>query len=372
MTRTPGPDRPRVRPRWRYAAVLLLPAGLAATAATLAAGAPAWHAWLPLLSIHALFPVLDALVGADREPPQPGPAHPLNRWLPVACLPAWTAALLAAAAVAPALPAAAWWGLAASAGAVGGIVAINVAHELIHRNTRLERAAGGLLLATVGYGAFKVEHVRGHHLRVATPLDSASAARGEGLWRFVPRSVVGTLRGAWRLESARLQAARPGPGPAAVFGRLLRHETLGWTLASVAFVAAVGACWGPRAAALVVVAGALAILELEVVNYIEHYGLQRARGPDGRYEPVDHRHSWNVDTAVVNAFLLNLQRHADHHANGGKPYTALAADPRSPQLPAGYGAMVLLALVPPAWRAVMDPRLDRYRAAASAPGAAGA
>lgn len=360
MTR---PDGPRAAPQWRFAVVLLVPAGLAATALDMAAGAPAWRAWLPLAAIHLLVPLLDAAIGDDDGRARPGTPHPLNRALTLACLPAWAIALGFALAASPGLDGWAWWGLAASAGASGGIVAINVGHELIHRARRTDRVAGGLLLASVGYGAFKVEHVRGHHLRVATPDDPATARRGESAWRFVPRSVAGTLAHAWRLEAARTAAERPGAGPLA---RLARNETAAWTAVSAALAVAAGAAWGPGAVGFLALVAAVAVFELEVVNYVEHYGLRRRRGPDGRYEPVDHRHSWNADTAVVNAFLLNLQRHADHHAHGGRPYTALEGDPRAPQLPAGYGAMVLLALVPPAWRAVMHPRLDRYAAAADA------
>lgn len=351
-------------PQWRFAVVLLVPAGLAAAAIDAAAGAPAWRAWLPLASIHLLVPLLDAVVGDDDGRARPGPPHPLNRVLTLACLPAWALALALAVAASAGLDGWAWWGLAASAGASGGIVAINVGHELIHRARRADRVAGGLLLASVGYGAFKIEHVRGHHLRVATPEDPATARRGESLWRFVPRSVAGTLRHAWRLESARTAAERSGAGALA---RLVRNETAAWTAVSAALALAAAAAWGPGAAGFLAVAAAIAVFELEVVNYVEHYGLCRRRGPDGRWEPVDHRHSWNADTAVVNAFLLNLQRHADHHAHGGRPYTALEGDARAPQLPAGYGTMVLLALVPPAWRAVMHPRLDRYAGATQAP-----
>jgi len=351
-------------PQWRFLLVLLLPAGLLQTVIALSAGASPWRAWLPLLAIHAAVPLLDWLLGADGRAPVPGRPHPLNRWLLLACLPAWLVAFGGAAALAPTLDGWAWWGLAASAGATGGIVAINVGHELVHRATRFDRAVGGWLLATVGYGAFKVEHVRGHHLRVATPDDPATARIGESLWHFVPRSVAGTLTHAWRLETARVAARHPGPGPRRALARLLHHETAGWTAASLALAIAAGAAWGMASVGFLAAAAAIAVFELELVNYIEHYGLRRARTADGRWEPVDHRHSWNADTAVVNAFLLNLQRHSDHHAHGGKPYTALDSDRRAPQMPAGYGAMVLLALVPPLWRAVMDRRIAGYGASA--------
>ena len=135
-----------------------------------------------------------------------------------------------------------------------------------------------------------------------------------------------------------------------------------WAIASAAIATAVGALWGPSAVGFWAAVAAIAIFELEVVNYVEHYGLARARRADGRWEPVDARHSWNANSTVLNAVLFNLQRHSDHHAHGGRPYVSLDSVAHAPQLPAGYGAMVLLALVPPAWRAVMHPRLDRQAA----------
>jgi len=332
--------------RLRDAAVWMLPVSLAWSIHQLTSypQAPAWVAWQVFFAVHGLIPLLDLLLGQDHSAPRRGRPHRMTQLVLLGCLPAWMGVLLGGAAVCGGLDALAWWGLALSCGATGGIVAINVGHELIHRTSRLERTAGGLLLASVGYGAFKVEHVRGHHLRVATNEDPATARQGESLWAFVPRSVLGTLRHALQIDAARG-----------------RRETLGWSALTVLLWITVAAVWGIGALGFVWVASAVAIVELEVVNYIEHYGLQRTRLSDGRYEPVDHRHSWNANSTLINAFLLNLQRHADHHAHAGKPHTALRSEPDAPQLPAGYGAMVLIAWIPPLWRAIMDPRIPRVR-----------
>ncbi len=362
-------------PQWRFLAVLALPAGLAITVWSLSTGSlSALSIWgaaglsttffialAPLLSIHLALPLLDALFGDDASPAQVGAQHPLNAVLPMLCLPAWLAVLLASAQASLVIEGATWWALAASAGATGGIVAINVGHELIHRPTRLQRLIGGLLLSSVGYGVFKVEHVRGHHLRVATPEDGASAPRGEGLWHFVPRSVVSTFCHAWSLESQRLARRYPSGTAGSTWRRVAGNEALAWILVSLLFAIAISLTLGIEAALFWVLASAFAILELEIINYIEHYGLQRRRKADGRYEAVEPRHSWNANTALVNAFLLNLQRHSDHHAHGAKPYVGLGSVGSAPQMPAGYGAMVMLALVPALWRSVMDPRLDQYQ-----------
>ena len=371
-------------PQWRFLAVLLLPAGMALSVWSLSVwplamqletfdtpsgaatiGGMFWIALAPLLSIHLALPLLDAFVGNDASPAQSGAPHPLNTLLPMACLPAWLAVLLASCQASLAIEGPTWWALAASAGATGGIVAINVGHELIHRPTRLQRLIGGLLLSSVGYGVFKVEHVRGHHLRVATPEDGASAQRGEGLWHFVPRSVISTFGHALAIESVRMARQHPATKPASRLRRIAGNEALAWIAVSLMLAVAIGLTLGMDAVTFWMVASAVAILELEIINYIEHYGLERKRQADGRYEAVEPRHSWNANTALVNAFLLNLQRHSDHHRHGAKPYVGLSSMSTAPQMPAGYGAMVMLALVPPLWRAVMDRRLDRYLESAS-------
>lgn len=331
--------------RLRDALVLLVPLGVIHASWTLDNNpqASTWVAWGPFIAIHAFIPLLDVLIGQDHSPPRAGEPHRISRWVLWVCLPAWVVALLFAASLSAGLAPAAWWGLMLSCGAAGGIVAINVAHELIHRRDPLERALGGALLASVAYGAFKVEHVRGHHLRVATADDPASARAGESLWRFIPRSMVGTVSHALAIDAER---GRP--------------ETIAWTLLTLALWCGVFLIWDASALALVAGAGLVAIIELETVNYIEHYGLVRRPMADGRPEPVTAGHAWNANTALVNGFLLNLQRHSDHHMHAGKPFTALSSLEEAPQLPAGYGAMVLLAWVPVAWRAVMDPRLARY------------
>jgi alkane 1-monooxygenase len=110
------------------------------------------------------------------------------------------------------------------------------------------------------------------------------------------------------------------------------------------------------------------------VNYIEHYGLERRELRPGVYERVTPAHSWNASQWLTNVLLFNLQRHSDHHAYPIRPYYALRHHPDAPQLPTGYAGMALLAMVPPLWRRVMDPRVRAHRArsatAASPPTAA--
>jgi len=100
---------------------------------------------------------------------------------------------------------------------------------------------------------------------------------------------------------------------------------------------------------------------LEAVNFLEHYGMLRQRvGVDGRYERVLPSHSWNSNNIATNVLIYHLQRHSDHHANPTRRYQALRDYEESPVLPTGYAGMILLALVPPLWRRVMDPRVRAH------------
>ena len=99
---------------------------------------------------------------------------------------------------------------------------------------------------------------------------------------------------------------------------------------------------------------------LEVVNYMEHYGMLRQKvgvGERQRYERVDPTHSWNSNNIATNVLLYHLQRHSDHHANPTRRYQSLRDYEQSPVLPTGYAGMIVLSIVPAVWRRVMDPRV---------------
>lgn len=330
------------------------------TAAALAAPRYGWMLWWPVILIYGVVPLLDLLTGRvatrfSRAEQAALGADRMLRVIPWFCGASWLLVFAWALAVLPQLQGLSWphWlGFVVSLGIVGGILAINVGHELIHRPHRAERAVGGLLLASVCYGVFKIEHVRGHHLRVATLDDTATARKGETAYAFVPRSIMGTWRHAWQIERERLQRAGVR-GWAALAG----NEAARWTALSLGLLAAVALWRGGAGVAVFLAASLVAVIELELVNYVEHYGLLRDRDANGTVEPVRYEHSWDYGGWLTNALLINLQRHSDHHAHGGRPFAALNAHPEAPQLPASYGTMLLLALVPPLYRRVVHPRL---------------
>jgi len=308
-------------------------------------------AWLivPVVAFAAI-PLLDALLGADagvRDESAPRPIafdSILGLWLPtqLACIGVGVA-------LADQLSTGQLLGFALACGVLSGGGGITVAHELCHRKATWARASAEGLMASVLYPWFTVEHVLGHHRNVATPADPATSRLGETVYTFWFRSVFGGLRSAWRLESQRV--SKRGV-------RGLGDRRLRMALEVALFLGVAALLGGPWGLAFFVVQGFVAVTLLEIINYVEHYGLQRKRLPNGRYERVQPCHSWNSNQVLTNRFLFNLQRHADHHAFAYRPYDHLRPWLDAPELPMGYPSMVLLALVPPLWRRVMDPRVQ--------------
>jgi len=244
-------------------------------------------------------------------------------------------------------------GIAITLGSLNG-VAINTAHELGHKKEHLERWFAKIALAPSAYGHFFIEHNRGHHVRVATPEDPASSRLGESFWTFWPRTVSGSLRNSWKLEQTRLRRMDKR-----VF--TLRNDVLNAWAMTVVLWAAIAILFGVGTLPYLVLQAVFAFSLLEAVNYLEHYGLTRQKLPNGRWERVDPRHSWNNNHIVTNLFLYQLQRHSDHHANPTRRYQALRHFEESPQLPSGYATMIVLCYFPPLWRKVMDKRvLEHY------------
>ena len=241
-------------------------------------------------------------------------------------------------------------GAVLSVGVCCGALGINVAHELGHRARAWEQRLAQILLWSVGYLHFFIEHNRGHHRHVATPLDSVTARMHEPFWQFLPRAAVGELRSAWHLEADRLHRAGQAVGSAG-------NQLLQFGVAQLVLLALIGGFFG--GAGLLAWAGAagIGLVLFQLVNYVEHYGLLRQRTASGTYERVQPHHSWNSEHPLGRILLYELTRHSDHHYQASRPYQTLRHQPVSPQMPTGYPGMMLLAAVPPLWFRVMNRRV---------------
>lgn len=316
---------------------------------------------LPVIALLGVLPILDWIGGLNLENPDEDESelsvNPWFRaitwaWVPVQCVMLlWAASVVAS----QQLTALELVGLTLSTGIIAGTIGITFAHELVHRPGRVELALGEILLTTTSYTHFAIEHVYGHHRRVGTPEDPATARFDESLYRFIPRCVSGSVVSAWRFEAERL--ARRNRGVWHPSNRMLRYA-----VEQVAWYAVLVWLFDGRAALFVAAQAAVAFALLETINYIEHYGLERAQIAPGRYERIAPWHSWNSSHRVSNWLLINLARHSDHHLVASKRYQVLAHVDQAPQLPAGYGTMFLAALCPPLWRRLMNPRVLAWRA----------
>ncbi len=256
-----------------------------------------------------------------------------------------------------------WIGFTLSCALMTGGIGITVAHELGHKKSPLERLYAKLLLMSVCYMHFYIEHNRGHHVLVATPEDPATARKDENFYVFLIRSVFGGYMHAWKIENDRVtrQHGRAfHPSNEMIWFALLPVVSCGLLFGAISLYADRPAWEVPL---FFVAQSILAFTLLELVNYVEHYGIRRRELEPGRYERVNPMHSWNASHLISNFFLFQLQRHSDHHAFAAKRYQVLKHYDESPQLPFGYPTMILLALVPPLWFSLMNPRLERWQTA---------
>ncbi len=232
-------------------------------------------------------------------------------------------------------------------------VGLAASHELGHRRNHLLRKLSRVLVWTSGYGHYHVEHNRGHHVWVATPHDPSTARRGQSYYAFWRQAVSGSFRCAWQHESQRLMKMRLPDWH-------WRNEVLFGATISASLLVAAYYVAGIAGAATFVLQAVLGFSLLEAVQYIEHYGLIREQGADGRFERATAAHSWSSNFRLSNYLMFELQRHADHHVRPGAPFATLGDQAESPMLPGSYPMMIMLALVPVAWFRVMHPRLDRH------------
>jgi alkane 1-monooxygenase len=237
-----------------------------------------------------------------------------------------------------------------------GIAGINVAHELVHRNTRRAQLVGRWLLSFSFDTGFALEHVYGHHINVGTPRDPATPPRGMNFWVFFARVLYLANRNAWRIEKRFLE--KRGLSVWSFRNRFITGQ-----LMSLTWVALFAAAGGVLGVLLFIALALFGKLYLEMTNYIEHYGLVRVDGTR-----VEARHSWNSSRRISNWLLFNLPRHSDHHVRPNRNYWELEARKDAPQLPYGYFVMAVVAVTPVLFMRVMKPEVEAWDRDYATPG----
>ena len=349
-------------PSWRNALPFWMSLGLIPII-LLAAQVGGWALILPIASTFVLFAFLDAATGPNLE--NADPDTPVDRlfwhrlitlvWYPLQA--GLIFGLIWYATRAEHLNLLEKLLLFHGVGLISGAVGIVYAHELMHQPTRLERWLGDLLMASVLYSHFRSEHLLVHHRYVGTPRDPVTARYNENFHRFFPRVLYQCRRSAFAAERDRLaRLGLPWHHPRNPYWRYWALQ-----LAHVILAILIG---GLPGLGLFLFQAIVAVWYLELTNYVEHYGLTRKHLGGGKYESIKPHHSWNAAHRASNWLLINLQRHSDHHYKPARRFPLLKnyTEAEAPQLPFGYPVMVVVALIPPLWRRMMNPRVRRWRA----------
>lgn len=241
---------------------------------------------------------------------------------------------------------------AIACGLVFGQISHPVAHELIHKPNRMLRHLGRWMYTTLLVGHHASAHLLVHHVHVASAADPNSAPRGENFYRFALRVGRQSFLAGLRAENRRRRHAK-SPG---------LHPYVTYVGGALATMAAALLLAGPTGLAALLAMAIYAQLQILMSDYVQHYGLRRRALPNGKPEPVGPQHSWNAPQVFSSALTVNAPRHSDHHITPARPYPALQLDPGTmPCLPRSLPVMAAIAMVPPLWFRMMNPRCDRWQ-----------
>lgn len=318
-------------------------------------GSLIWAA-VPLVFYYLIIPALDMLFGEDPTNPPEEVVEQLSndgfyRLLLLISIPVFYLSFFAVAIAIGTLelPLWAFITLTLSAGIASGS-GLTVGHELGHKQNNIDRLGAKVITSLTGYSHFCIEHNQGHHVMVATPEDPTSARWNEPIYKFAIRELPATATIAWDMERKRLE--RKGLSFWHWSNDLLQGYAITLSVAVVLIV-----LFGWIMIPFLLLHHAFGWFQLTLANYVEHYGLLREKKDNGRYVPCEPIHSWNTNHIISNLLLFHLQRHSDHHANPMRPYQALRNFDELPRLPSGYPGSFVLALIPPLWFKVMNPKV---------------
>lgn len=236
-----------------------------------------------------------------------------------------------------------------SVGMITGSIGINVAHELLHKNNFIESSLSKILLCSVCYGHFYIEHIWGHHKKVATLEDPATSRLNETIYSFLPRSIIGGYKDAYEIcENNKF------PANLNFFGFKL-NGVLIFNISTIVYLVFMACYFGIYALLFLLLQSVIAIIMLESANYIEHYGLLR-----DSMTKVNIMNSWNCDNYITKILTFGLPYHSDHHFNSKKEYYKLCDYDYTPKLPFGYMTCIILSYIPPLWFNIMNQRICKF------------
>ncbi len=315
--------------------------------------------FMPIILFFGVVPLVELLIKPDSsnldiESAEKEKDNPFYNWIMFLALPIQITSLIYFFFIINETPIGSieYIGRIVSMGLMCGVLGINIGHELGHRSNRSEQFIGEVLLLTSLNTHFLPYHNSGHHFEVATPNDSATAGKNQLLYTFWLSSHFGSYIKAWQIEFKRMK--KNGKAPFSLNNKMLQYS-----IANIAVIAAIYFFFNLEVVIAFILAASIGIILLETVNYIEHYGLLRKINDSGRYERVQHNHSWNSDHPLGRLLLFNLSRHSDHHYKASTKYQLLRSMSKSPQMPTGYPGMMVFSLFQPLWFYVMNKKLDR-------------
>lgn len=247
----------------------------------------------------------------------------------------------------------AFWGLALSIGLINGILGFTLAHEFIHRRSGFERSIGYVLLLNNFYMHYGLEHIWGHHVYASTKEDPHTAKKGQSFYAYLLWAIAKTFINACKIERKKLQ--KKG------FAFLsARNAILFFILLQLSLLAAIVFVFGWPSLGFYLFQSLIAITLLHVVNYLQHYGLQRKESLKGNIERMDEHHAWHSGNRINQLSLFQLENHAHHHMHPTHPFEDLKHTTGSPKYPTGYSGMIVLAFIPPLWFKVVHKRLSSF------------
>ena len=316
-----------------------------------------WNFSIPVICfvIHPLVIFFSKQAPSDHHDEDPNPQHNAKayRLIPLLFVPVMTGLTGWAVIQSNTITIVEFAGLALSIGVINGVLGFTLAHEFIHRHSRLEKIAGHLLLLQNNHMYYAIEHIRGHHVYACTQKDPHTARIGESIYQFLPRAISATFLNAWEIESIRLHRKK-------ICVISIHNQMLLFILLQISLYAMVIIFAGWIPFLFFILESLIAILLLNAIGYLQHYGLARIEVIPGRFEKISAHHAWNCNKGNNKLNLFQLEKHADHHMHPGHSYEQLVRHQESPEQPTGYSGMMWLALVPPLWFRIMNNRISSF------------